>query len=84
MDIIISRSEARMLSCKKYYTGKACVNGHLAARYTGSGHCVICSLVAHTLIKEKNEQKTPLSYAHIIPLTNRQAAKWSLENTFKQ
>ena len=38
----ISRSEARKQNKEFYYTGKACVRGHIALRRTGGGYCVEC------------------------------------------
>ena len=41
---LISRSEAKRLGLKKYYTGKPCVNGHTAERYLYECTCVECKL----------------------------------------
>lgn len=37
-----TRAEARRIGAKRYRTGEACANGHLADRYTSSGNCVLC------------------------------------------
>lgn len=39
---IISRTDARNSGKKTYYTGKPCVNGHVAYRYVQSGTCSQC------------------------------------------
>jgi len=39
---IISRSEAKNLGLKRYYTGKPCKRGHISERWVG-GDCIICS-----------------------------------------
>ena len=46
-----SRQEARLISAKKYFTGKPCVNGHLTYRYTGNGECFGC----HAALKRTPE-----------------------------
>lgn len=37
-----SRIEAAKAKERFYFTGKPCVHGHIADRYTGSGRCVEC------------------------------------------
>lgn len=39
---IITRSEARALGLKRYFTGKPCKHGHLAEWGTASGACLNC------------------------------------------
>ncbi len=39
---IISRSEAKALGLKRYFSGKRCKNGHLDERYTTTNTCVGC------------------------------------------
>ena len=39
---IISRSEAKALGLKEYYTGKPCKHGHIAERYVSTRQCVEC------------------------------------------
>jgi group I intron endonuclease len=41
-DLPRTRTEAKRLGAKKYFTGQACTNGHVAARYT-KGQCVVCA-----------------------------------------
>lgn len=38
-----SKEEARRLGIKTYFTGKPCVQGHIAARRTDNGCCSICA-----------------------------------------
>lgn len=40
---LISRSEARSLGLKRFYTAAACPAGHLAERLTSNGTCIACS-----------------------------------------
>lgn len=42
----MERHEAKMLGLTKYNTGRTCMNGHGADRYTSTGNCVAC-LIAH-------------------------------------
>ena len=39
-----SRTEARRLGHDRFFTGKACKHGHLAARYTSTSNCARCQL----------------------------------------
>lgn len=39
---IVSRSDARALKLKKYFTGEPCANGHISERYFPSGACKAC------------------------------------------
>lgn len=38
----ISKVEAQKLGLKRFFTGDACVNGHLSARYVANGQCIDC------------------------------------------
>lgn len=40
---IITRAEAKALGLKRYFTGNACKNGHVAEKYTNCSLCVVCS-----------------------------------------
>jgi hypothetical protein len=48
MHLVISRAEARAKGRKRYFTGKACVHGHVAERYASSSGCVECRRVRAT------------------------------------
>ena len=39
---ILTRSEAKAVGVKQFFTGKPCKNGHVAYRYTQSGTCAEC------------------------------------------
>ncbi len=41
-----TRAEAVERGSVRYFTGKPCPHGHTAARYTLSGFCVECQLIA--------------------------------------
>lgn len=41
---IIQRKEAKLAGLNKYFTGKPCVNDHIAERYVQSGACYDCIL----------------------------------------
>jgi hypothetical protein len=40
--MIIDRQTAEALGLKRFQTGRACRNGHVAERYVASGACVEC------------------------------------------
>ena len=39
---IILRKEAKVKGLKRYFTGKPCINGHIAERQTSGGSCFHC------------------------------------------
>ena len=45
---VISRAEAKELKLTRYFTGIACVNGHVAEKLTCNSTCIIC-------IQQRNE-----------------------------
>lgn len=55
---IISKSEARSLGLKHFYTGIACkLSGHFCARYVSDGNCVECSKARTLRRKQKDPEK---------------------------
>jgi len=49
---IISRSAAKALGQKRYFTGRPCIRGHTDERYVSTGSCRTCSaeaVQAHTI-----------------------------------
>ncbi len=54
---IISRAEARAKDLKRYFTGKPCVNGHVAFRWTNSCICHECHHALSTTYRENNREK---------------------------
>lgn len=46
---IISRTEAKALGLKRYFTGKPCKHGHIDERNTNSKVCIICCRVYSNL-----------------------------------
>lgn len=40
---IMTQKEAVAKGCRKYWTGKVCVNGHVKQKYTSSGICIGCN-----------------------------------------
>lgn len=43
MELTLSpRKKAQSLGAKKYFSGRACIHGHLADRWTLTGMCVVC------------------------------------------
>lgn len=52
---IISHSEAKELSLKRYFTGKICKNGHIDERLVSNRRCVSCLKDAHKAWSSKNK-----------------------------
>ena len=57
---IITKQAAMSAGLKKYFTGKPCVHGHIAERYTNKSTCVICALTRAKIGKKKYLK--PLKY----------------------
>lgn len=53
-----SGKEAKLLGESKYFTGKPCLCGHIAARYTKSGSCTDC----HVILTAKH-RRNPTAHA---------------------
>src|ERR1035437_2842753 len=61
---IITRKEAKENGLKRYFTGKPCIHGHIAEKFTINGRCVGCSKEGYDcwakknpiLVKEKNKK----------------------------
>jgi len=51
---IISRSEAKALGLKMYFTGKPCLNGHISIRSVIAKRCNLCTNLAAAKWKKKN------------------------------
>jgi hypothetical protein len=51
--IKISKAEAIELGHSVYWTGKACINGHIAHRNVKSGTCLVCARSASSRYKAK-------------------------------
>lgn len=41
--MIIDRTTAELQGLRRYFTGKPCLNGHIAERYISTGSCVVCA-----------------------------------------
>jgi hypothetical protein len=39
---IVTRSQAKTLGVPRYFTGAACLRGHVAERFTAGGNCTEC------------------------------------------
>lgn len=49
---IITQMQAAKLGLNKFYTGRACVHGHISERWTLNGACIQCNIER---IKRKRE-----------------------------
>ena len=54
---IISRSEAKGLGLKRYFTGASCAQGHIAERYVSGRQCVACTLERDKLPRNRQRNK---------------------------
>lgn len=53
----ISRSEAKALGRKRYFTGKPCKRGHVAERLVPNGNCRECERARDRLYDAANREK---------------------------
>ena len=51
----LTRDEAAMRSLSRFYTGKACKNGHIAERYVSNRQCVFCNAIQ---ARERERQRS--------------------------
>lgn len=56
-DLPKTRSEAKAAGSKHYFTGKPCINGHLARKFTSNGSCEPCELQRTQRWRETPENK---------------------------
>lgn len=54
---VISRSEAKALGLKRFFTGKPCKRGHIAERYVFNHCCVACSHVANMTPEQVDKKR---------------------------
>jgi hypothetical protein len=84
---IISRKQAFMDAKTRFYTGRACSNGHDVERYTSTGGCVVCANASHrswkilrgSAISENNPRAQPILIEIPFGVTGEQQAdfvKW--------
>ncbi len=60
--VIVDRVTARHNGSLRYFTGKACFNGHVTERYVSTGSCVVC-------VRGLNRRYVPNGAAVLMPLT---------------
>lgn len=55
---VVSRKEAKRLGLKHFFTGRACVRGHSAPRYTSCGQCFECAGLQRKKWRTENPERT--------------------------
>jgi hypothetical protein len=66
--IVIVRKEAKAKGLKRYFTGKACVHGHIVERFTCNKECVECDRIRRINRRAKAEVKT---HIHVVSVPQR-------------
>lgn len=59
---IISKSEAKELGLKRYFTGKPCKQGHVAEKTVSKSTCVECARLVYHKNKDHYSKKAKLRY----------------------
>jgi len=80
---VIKRSEAAALGLKRYFTGEACVQGHVAERRVCDGKCVVCRKETHARWFKINPEKVRVNHQrwvdkdpeHALALARKRVAK---------
>lgn len=49
----ITREEAAKQGLKKFFSGKACVRGHVSERFVSSGGCIDCTTITNRKTRRK-------------------------------
>lgn len=57
-DAIGSRKEALLAGEVTYFTGKECINGHMALRKVSDGHCLACNIQRRKDNRDKQNKAT--------------------------
>jgi|SRR5271166_517332 len=58
---IVSRQEAIAAGLRFYFTGKPCLHGHIAPRYTKRSHCLMCNRISTSRWIKENPEKACVS-----------------------
>jgi len=93
MHKVITRSEAKVLGLKHYFTGKPCKRGHVDNRWTCSSKCFSCHYEDNPVkgfYGKSKEHKKSLAkvrarkwYEKNKSLTIQRAAKWKRDNPYR-
>lgn len=76
----MTRSQAKQLGIKKYFSGKPCVRGHNSYRYTSKGSCVEClDNYRHENPEKFNENKIRSTTKHR-QKRNAESKAWKIKN----
>ena len=57
----IQRSTAKSKGLIRYYTGKACINGHISERQVSNGVCILCHNNREQVKRNKNPEKARIA-----------------------
>lgn len=64
-DLPSSRAEAARLGEQQYFTGKPCVHGHIANRFTSSGTCVECNAIRARKVAKEVRANSAAGYVRL-------------------
>ena len=81
------RAEAKAAGLTQYFTGRPCLHGHIAARCTSSGGCVVCANQQEKKSRKKRLENNPdlykIQYAQNKEKFRLQTAKYRAKNPDK-
>jgi 5-methylcytosine-specific restriction endonuclease McrA len=55
---IVTRAQAKAAGLPRYFTGNACIYGHVVERNTASGNCRLCSITKSNAAHKANREKS--------------------------
>lgn len=63
--MIVSRRDAKAAGLKRFMTGRACRNGHVAERYVASGVCVECDRKRWRSVRDQLDTEVKRLYIRV-------------------
>lgn len=69
---IITRKEAKAKGLSRYFTGKACVHGHIAERYTCNKTCVECEAIRKQKARSTAKEVKTETKIEVVSVPKRQ------------
>ena len=75
-----SRAEARELGSRFYCTGKPCVAGHIAARWTNNGHCTACCAARNAANSGQERERSRVRRQENPDAAREASLRWRLKH----
>jgi hypothetical protein len=70
-----TRKEAKAENCKRYFTGRECVRGHIAERFVSTAECVECLAIRSKSVSPEKKAEYRKKWVEKNPEKQKQAVK---------